>query len=74
MRIDWMQKGITSKTPRRPGGIAGRDIPIAVNNVVSGVARMAGIVDAKLRVIEDVERLGSKFHIETFLEWLEMLV
>jgi hypothetical protein len=45
---------------------------ITTNNVISSAARIVGIVDSKLRVIEDVEGLRAELKLAR-LPYLEML-
>ena len=74
MGIQWVQE-------RRPGNTIGsaalktggiQRSGIATDDVVSTAARVIGIVDSKLRVVKNVERLSSELELPG-LAYLEML-
>ena len=73
--IHRMKEGVTGQTvdatPSR-GGIVGTGGAVATNDVVTGIAGMRGVIKSELRVVEDVECLGSELQISLLAEDFEM--
>ena len=66
MGIHRMEKGIAGQAVRSATArsrIVGAGAAIAANDVVAGIAGVRWIVDSKLRVVEDVESLGTELKI-----------
>src|SRR5215470_14946363 len=74
MRIHWVQERISLKASRRPGGVEFCLAAVAVDDIVADVAGVSRVGNPKLRVIEDIEGLGSKLDVEVLGIWLEMFV
>ena len=64
VRIDRMQEGVASETTGSSRGIEVGLSAVAVDDIVAGVARIRGIGNAELGVIEDVEGFGAKLDVE----------
>ncbi len=73
MRIHRVQKGISLKASGASGGVELCLAAVAIDDVVTDIAGIGRIGDAKLRVIEDVEGLGTKLDIEMVGICLEVL-
>lgn len=66
MRVHRMEKRIALETAGGPCRIEVRLRSVAVDDVVSRIARVRGICNAELGMIEDVEGLGTKLEIQAF--------
>jgi len=60
-----MQERVTRETTGGSSGVKLGLRTIAVDDVVAGVARIGGIGDTKLSVVEDVIGFGTELDIET---------
>ena len=72
MRVHRMQEGVAGEATGGARGVQFGLAAVAVDNVVAGIARMAGIGDSELGVIEDVEGFSTKLDVQ-LLYRLEVL-
>src|SRR5215469_3056001 len=75
MGIHRMKEGVAGQTVDATAsrcGIVGTGGTVATNDVVTGVAGMRGVINSELRVVEDIECLGSELQISLLAEDFEM--
>src|SRR5580698_8943585 len=72
MRVHRMQEGVSGEAAGGSCGVEFGLASVTVDDVIAGIARMAGIGNAELGVIEDVEGFGAKLDIQA-LRGLEVL-